>query len=130
MEGLAAGEAHSLIESSDMKKLERSLGGMKRAAEAKDIKRYWRCHSDFHDTFIKASENGLLIGLLIILRTHSVRHRLAFPDFKEDLNASANIHKTIVHMFQDKAADKDKIRIFVTQHILNALPGFISNIPG
>jgi DNA-binding GntR family transcriptional regulator len=129
LEGLAASEAYPLLENRDMQKLEASLSGMKRAAEAKDIKRYWICHSDFHDTFINASENSLLIGLLVILRTHSVRHRLAFPNFKEDLNASANIHETIVSMFQDKAADKDKIRIFVTQHILDALPGFISNIP-
>jgi DNA-binding GntR family transcriptional regulator len=128
LEGLAAGEAHSLLKPGDMQKLEESLSGMKRAAEAKDIKRYWICHSEFHDTFINASGNDLLIDLLIILRTHSVRHRLAFPNFKEDLNASATIHETIVRMFQDKAADKDKIRIFVTQHILDALPGFISNI--
>jgi DNA-binding GntR family transcriptional regulator len=129
LEGLAAGEACSLLKPRDMQKLEGSLSGMKRAAKAKNISRYWIFHADFHDTFINASENGLLIGLLIILRTHSVRHRLAFPNLKEDLSASANIHETIVRLFQDKAVDKDKIRNFVTQHILDALPGFISNIP-
>lgn len=129
LEGLAAGEANGLLKPLYMQKLEASLSGMKRAVDAKDIKRYWICHSDFHNTFINASENDLLIGLLMILRTHSVRHRLAFPNFKEDLNASANIHEKIFRMFDDKTADKDKIRIFVTQHILDALPGFISNIP-
>ena len=46
LEGLAAGEAYSLLKPRDMQKLEASLSGMKRAAEVKDINRYWICHSN------------------------------------------------------------------------------------
>ncbi|MFH2132702.1 MAG: GntR family transcriptional regulator [bacterium] len=127
LEGLAAVEASVHMDENDYKRLDKAIEGMRSAAHKNEITNYWICHKNFHETFIHACGNRLLINLLSLLRTHSVRHRLAFPLPGEDLNASVKIHEKMIQMFMDQKADKKILQEFVTQHILVILPAFLEN---
>ena len=129
LEGLAAQEAVDNMDASDHQKLNNALDEMRKAAESYDIKNYWLHHNEFHSGFINVCGNGLLVNLLKVLRTHSVRHRMSFPHYEEDLSASVTVHEQILAMFKNKHVNKDDLQQFVTKHILDVLPIFLQNVP-
>jgi DNA-binding GntR family transcriptional regulator len=128
LEGIAAREAYSRMTQIELNTIHHALEGMMRATLHGKIREYWKKHSVFHDTFINASGNNLLINIIHMLRIHSVRHRLAFPNYDENLNKSLNIHKKIFKMFKSQNTDKFEIEMIVRQHIDNALEEFLKNV--
>ncbi len=64
LEGLAAKEALDKLQPQQMRDMEGALEKMRGAVGAKDGKSYWEYHRFFHETFIGACGNQLLMGLL------------------------------------------------------------------
>lgn len=128
LEGLAAKEAHANMDESALARLEKMLETMRAAVKKKNITEYWCAHADFHNTFINASGNGLLAAILRVLRIHSLRSRLVYPYHDEDLRASLNTHEALMKRFKSPDTDINELEKFVTQHIIDALPGFLANI--
>ena len=97
---------------------------MKRAAAKKDAKLYQKQHLKFHETFILASNNELLINMLTSLRNHSIWYRFSYKYAMEDLSKSFNVHKKIFQMFKSKKTDPNKLDEFVKNHIAKAMESF------
>ncbi|UCF90325.1 MAG: GntR family transcriptional regulator [Desulfobacterales bacterium] len=120
LEGLAAREAYSKMSQQDIDNLSRILENMKHAAAASDGKEYLTQHMQFHEAFIAASDNELLINLLKTLRRHSLWYRFSFRYYSEDFKKSVKIHEKIYRMFKSKLTDPNKLEQVVREHIASA----------
>jgi DNA-binding GntR family transcriptional regulator len=105
--------------------MERALARMKTAAENEDTKSYWKQHILFHEIFIDACGNQLLIDLLKTLRMQIMWYRLSYQYYKEDFKRAYRIHEKIMGLFRSKQADPDKLEALVRTHIDVAVDKFI-----
>lgn len=127
LEGLAAKEALDKLQPEQMRDMERALEKMRGAVEAKDGKSYWEHHRLFHDTFIQACGNQLLMGLLRDLRTHALWYRFSYQYYQEDLARSLAIHENIIELFRKKDPKRSQeLEVMVRIHIEEAMERFLS----
>ncbi|MEJ5377790.1 MAG: GntR family transcriptional regulator [bacterium] len=127
LEGLAAKEALSRLTEHEMLEMEQCLQRMRGAVEARDAKSYWEHHRIFHETFIKACGNQLLVGLLKDLRTHALWYRFSYQYYQEDLARSLSIHEKILGIFCSKDLRREKeLEEMVRIHIEEAMERFLS----
>lgn len=144
LEGLAARQASSQMSQRDISEMQNALFGMENAAQSYDFKRYLKSHSNFHEVFIKASDNNALSDLLSNLRRQSLRFRYAFfyhgdgdqYPFKissklaniinETYSDSLNTHREILNHFISR--DADKAALVVSNHIEQWLHLFVNEI--
>jgi DNA-binding GntR family transcriptional regulator len=117
LEGLAAREALAQITAEDIMEIEETLHRMTKAAQRKDAKTYREHHLLFHEIFINASGNDLLIRVLQTLRMHNMWYRLAYRYYKEDFDQSLQIHHEILEMFRDPDTSPLEIERTVRNHI-------------
>jgi len=125
LEGLAAKQAYARMTPTALESMERALARMKAAAENEDTKSYWKQHILFHETFIDACGNQLLIDLLKTLRMQIMWYRLSYQYYKEDFRRAYRIHEKIMGLFRSKHADPDKLEALVRTHIDVAVDKFI-----
>jgi DNA-binding GntR family transcriptional regulator len=125
LEGLAAKEAYAKMGPGALEAMERALARMKIAAENEDIKNYWKQHILFHEVFIEACGNQLLIDLLKTLRMQIMWYRLSYQYYKEDFKASYRTHEKIMGLFRSKNTDPDKLESLVRTHIDEAVDKFL-----
>ena len=125
LEGLAAREAYSNLNKVTIFAMEKELQYMNEAVESSDIKLYWKHHFFFHEYFINASQNHLLINLLYKLRMHRLWYQYAYKYYGEDLESSYLLHCKIIEMFKDKNTDLNELESFVTNHIEEAMEIFL-----
>jgi len=127
LEGLAAKEALEKLQPEQMRDMEEALEKMRGAVEAKDGKSYWEHHRLFHDTFIQACGNQVLMGLLRDLRTHALWYRFSYQYYQEDLARSLAIHEKILELFRKKDPNKSQeLEVMVRVHIEEAMGRFLS----
>ncbi|UCE51660.1 MAG: GntR family transcriptional regulator [Desulfobacterales bacterium] len=125
LEGLAAKEAHPKMTSQILEELAQVLNKMETAVEKNDTKAYWKNHLEFHDIFIKATGNEVLISILKTLRMHSLWYRFSYQYYQEDLHRSLAVHQKIFGLLRNKDADIDEIGNLVQEHIQTAYQSFI-----
>ena len=125
LEGCAAKEAHGKMTSKDKKKMVQALQGMEKAVRGRNIKRYWKHHLQFHETFIGACGNDVLIGILQTLRMHSLWYQFSYQYYQEDLQKSLAVHKKICDLFHDNQTDSSKLGQLVQHHIEVAFERFL-----
>jgi DNA-binding GntR family transcriptional regulator len=121
LEGLAARLAHGKLSKPDLEKMRSALEGMKRAGRNKDREAYRQNHKIFHDVFIAASDNRLLIDLLQNLRMHRLWYFVSYRYQKLDFQMALDVHEKILDLFEQEAADPQKLELLVRQHIDDAL---------
>ncbi len=126
LEGLAAREAHPKVTDQILEGLSQALVKMKTAVENNDTKTYWKNHLEFHDIFIKASGNDVLISILKTLRMHSLWYRFSYQYYQEDLQRSLAVHQTIFDHFQNKDTDINDLGNLVQMHIQTAFQSFVN----
>lgn len=127
LEGLAAKEALDKLQPQQMRDMEGALEKMRGAVGAKDGKSYWEYHRFFHETFIGACGNQLLMGLLRDLRTHALWYRFSYQYYQEDLERSLAIHEKILELFQEKDPKRSQeLEVMVRAHIEEAMDRFLS----
>ncbi len=117
LEGLAAQEAYQKMTREALEQMSQVLGKMAKAVKENDIKAYWRNHIEFHDIFIKASDNDILIKMLKTLRMHSLWYRFSYQYYQEDLGRSLDVHQKILNHFLNQDVDHEKIGKLVQEHI-------------
>jgi DNA-binding GntR family transcriptional regulator len=130
LEGLAARDAYPKMTTKDLKQIRKAYAGMQQAVEKKQYAKYREYHHVFHDTFIKASCNDLLIELLETLRMHRLWYFLSFHYHKEDFKKSLAIHNKILKLFEGAKSDTKELENLVRTHIDEALDFFIDYIQG
>lgn len=127
LEGLAAKESLERLQPEHIREMEQALQNMKGAVALKDGKSYWEHHRSFHEAFIGACGNQLLMGLLKDLRTHALWYRFSYQYYQEDLARSLDIHERILEIFSsrdpERAGDLEKM---VRTHIEEAMERFLS----
>lgn len=128
LEGLAAREAYSKMTATDLKQIKKAFAGMQQAVAKKQHARYREQHHVFHDTFIKASDNDLLIELLETLRMHRLWYFVSFQYHKEDFKKSLAVHNKILKLFEGKNTDVNELENLVRTHIDKALDFFLDYI--
>jgi DNA-binding GntR family transcriptional regulator len=126
LEGLAAREAYRKITPDALEKMACVLGEMARAVKENDTKAYWKSHLEFHDIFIKASGNDILIDVLKTLRMHSLWYRFCYPYYQEDLPRLLDVHQKIFNHFHNQDIDQNVIGKLVQGHIQVAYRSFIA----
>jgi DNA-binding GntR family transcriptional regulator len=126
LEGLAARAAHPNMNAQIIEALSLALEKMEAAVGISDTKAYWRNHLEFHDIFISASHNAVLINILKTLRMHSLWYRFSYQYYQEDLQRSLAVHRQIFELFRNKEADSRKIGEIVQDHIQTAFETFLA----
>jgi DNA-binding GntR family transcriptional regulator len=125
LEGIAARQAHANMNAEALRAMERAFARMKHAAENEDTKNYWKQHLLFHEVFIDACGNQLLIGLLQTLRMQIMWYRLSYQYYQEDFRKSLRTHKEILEMFKRPDTDPDRLEAAVRNHIAEAVNTFL-----
>lgn len=126
LEGLAARLAVPNLKPTDIAKMESDLEIIIKSAKLKDYKTYLKHHSNFHETFIRASKNATLIEFLENLRRQSIWFRLTYFYVIDASEVAIRAHGEILELFKKK--DFEKVDLLVRDHILWALDGFMQSI--
>ena len=125
LEGLAARQACARISKKELREMEAALSRMKRAGEIGDADLYRENHNRFHDLFISASGNALLIELLKTLRVHRMWYFLSYHYHKDKMKMSLAEHEKIVSLLSGDATNPEDLEALVRHHIEDALKGFL-----
>jgi DNA-binding GntR family transcriptional regulator len=126
LEGLAARETHKRMTDKILSEMSRTLSKMENAAVGGDTRTYWKHHLLFHDHFINASGNEVLINILKTLRIHSLWHRFSYRYYQEDLQKSLAVHRDILNLLQNPESDGNEIEALVRRHIDEASEKFLT----
>jgi DNA-binding GntR family transcriptional regulator len=126
LEGLAARLAYGSISDTGLKQMEQELDGMKRAVDSSDTSLFYIHHIRFHEIFIEATGNDLLIETLKVLRMQSLWHRFSFRYYQEGLKRSFRVHQKILRCFKDSKTDPEILGRLVEDHIKVALEIFLA----
>ncbi len=126
LEGLAARLAYGSISGTGLKQMEQELDGMKRAVDSSDTSLFYIHHIRFHEIFIEATGNDLLIETLKVLRMQSLWHRFSFRYYQEGLKRSFRVHQKILRCFKDSKTDPEILGRLVEDHIKVALEIFLA----
>ncbi|MGI9535480.1 MAG: GntR family transcriptional regulator, partial [Desulfocapsaceae bacterium] len=117
--------AHQRITTEELERLESVLKKMKHAVADCNTQSFYEDHLRFHEIFIKASGNELLINTLTSLRTQSLWHRFSFHYYQDDLNRSFAVHRKILDNLSTRSSDPIELRNIVENHINMALDSFL-----
>jgi DNA-binding GntR family transcriptional regulator len=130
LEGLAAREALSRITDEHISDMEHCLDLMKNAAAKSDAMKYFKQHFQFHEIFIQASGNQMLIDMLLNLRMHMVWFRFCYRYYQEDFSISYKVHEKIMAMYKNPKTDPLELELLVREHIEIAMEKFIGYLEG
>lgn len=117
LEGLAAREAFGKITLDERNEMGRALQGMKQAGQAKDRDRFFEEHKRFHEIFINASRNHLLIRLLNVPRIQNLWYPSTDDYHMPNMGESIGIHQKILDMFMDPHTNPKDLALVVRGHI-------------
>jgi DNA-binding GntR family transcriptional regulator len=126
LEGLAAREAFYKMTADDIRELRRALTEMRKAVKKKNFKAFWQHHLEFHEVFINACDNSLIINILKTLRTHSMWHRFSYEYYKGDLRHVLAVHEEIMRLFESKDSEPHEVEQKVREHIDRAYDTFLA----
>jgi DNA-binding GntR family transcriptional regulator len=125
LEGLAAREALKRISGEEISEMQRCLGRMKKAAAARDGMDYFKQHFHFHEIYIHASGNQMLIDMLKNLRMHMLWFRFSYRYYQEDFSVSYRVHEKMLAMYKNPETDPAEIETLVRDHIEVAVDKFV-----
>jgi len=130
LEGLAAKLAFPRLTKDDIAQMEKALQNMGKFAKKKNTKQFRESHIRWHEIFIDACGNEVLISLLQRLRMHYLWQRFAYQYYQEDFAKTVSYHKKILALFKNKKSNPDGIETLVRDHIAVALDRFIKYLKG
>lgn len=130
LEGLAAKMAYSLIGKKQLADMEAALEGMGQACDTQDSEGYRKNHNIFHETFIEASGNQLLIDLLRTLRMHRLWYLVSFRYYRLDFQMALDVHRRILDLISSPETDPDQLEKAVRGHIDEALEPLFGPVQG
>lgn len=124
LEGLAARIAYGKMGEKELADLALALKKMGQAVAKNDTKSYWKHHLAYHEVFIGATDNEVLINILRTLRMHSLWYRFSYQYYREDLKKSLAVHQKIFKGFKNKKSDPATLSAEVQAHIEVAFERF------
>lgn len=121
LEGLAARLAYGKLSQPDLARMRTALEGMKQAGRTRDREAYRQNHQVFHDIFIAACDNRLLIDILQNLRMHRLWYFVSYRYQKLDFQMALDVHERILDLFEQDGTDPQELELLVRNHIDEAL---------
>ena len=121
LEGLAARQAYPRMTPDQLSEMAAALEGMKQVGEAGDSEGYRKNHLKFHEVFIKASGNTLLIDILKTLRMHRLWYLVSFRYHHRNFELALAEHQKILDLFSSPKTDPKVLERVVRGHIEEAL---------
>ena len=121
LEGLAARQAYSRMAPDQLAEMAGALEGMKQVGQAGDSEDYRKNHLKFHEVFIMASGNTLLIDILKILRMHRLWYLVSFRYHHRNFKLALAQHQKILDLFSSPKTDPQMLESVVRNHIDEAL---------
>jgi len=121
LEGLAARQAYPRMTPDQLSEMAAALEGMKQVGEAGDSEGYRKNHLKFHEVFIKASGNTLLIDILKTLRMHRLWYLVSFRYHHRNFELALAEHQKILDLFSSPETDPKVLERVVRSHIEEAL---------
>ena len=125
LEGLAARMAASSIDGKHMDELKGLLGKMVEAVKEKNPARYRKHHFEFHNGFIRASKNAILINILERLRRQSIWYM--FSDFFSheafELESAISVHQKILELLAERRGEE--LDPLVRDHVFSTYHRFL-----
>ena len=121
LEGLAARQAYPRMTPDQLSEMAAALEGMKQVGEAGDSGDYRKNHLKFHEVFIKASGNTLLIDILKTLRMHRLWYLVSFRYHHRNFELALAEHQNILDLFSSPRTDPKVLERVVRGHIEEAL---------
>ena len=106
--------------------MEDALASMIQSAEKNDFYEYTCNHKDFHEIFINATNNEVLISKLYNLRMHTLWHRYTFQYYQQDFKESIALHRRIIDLFASKNTSMKELESLVRYHIEIAMEPFLT----
>lgn len=119
LESLAARLALPGLKDKNFEKMVRLVKKMEKEVNEFSINDYTKTHNDFHETFVLACNNRVLIDLIGKLRRQYVRPRVTSYYFAHNIEDAVKSHIKIIDTFKEN--DPQKIENVVKNHIMNAL---------
>ena len=126
LEGLAAKEAYEKMTGADLTQMEKICRKLEKAAKNNDIQAYWEHHHAFHNVYLKACENRLLIDIVENLRMHNLWYRHSGQYYEKDLQEDFLPHQKIMGYFKEKRISEKSIEDIVRKHIELGLKDFVA----
>jgi DNA-binding GntR family transcriptional regulator len=127
IEGLAAKLAAQYYKEKELKKLEDVYSRMEKCFQEGNLVRYIQVDKEFHGSFIRRSENLLLIPMAENLSSRIERFRFTTLRFPERAKESLNEHKRILSAFKNR--DPETAEKEVKNHMLLSLE-YVKHIYG
>jgi DNA-binding GntR family transcriptional regulator len=128
LESLAAAEAHRRMTAEDLARLSGCMANMEKYFRSDDKINYWKQHFIFHEIFINASGNGVLIDILRNVRMRTHRYRFSLRYYQDNFRENLSVHQAIHGMFMDRRASVSKLSALVKRHIEESSEKFIGYI--
>ncbi len=128
LESLAAAEAHPRMAGDGLARLSDCITNMEKYFLSDDKIAYWKQHFIFHEIFINASGNGVLIDILRIVRMRTHRYRFSLRYYQDNFRENLAVHQAIHGMFMDRSAPIAKLSALVRRHIEESSVKFIDYI--
>ena len=119
LEGLAAKNAKARLTKQELIKLKEGVQGVNEAAEEYDPVKARLSAYKFHETYIMACGNNLLIETLRHVPIHSYWKKYLWHYSREDLNKGKNRLNKLLKMFLDKDSDPDELAKGIDNHIVS-----------
>ena len=115
LEGYAARVAVDKMTDQLLEDMSRSIQKMETGARNDDFVTFLKSHFEFHECFLRATENTYLIKIVVDLLKTTMWYRFVIQYFHEAFDYSIKKHKQILRFFEKK--DKDKAEKIVRDHI-------------
>lgn len=104
LEGYAARKACGKLTPRELDKLSAINNKLRSLADEGDIKHFFKVHNDFHELFIKASDNEKLLSMINSLVKKFQRLRVASLSKPGRMHVSVDEHDKIIEAFRNKDA--------------------------
>lgn len=117
LEGLAAREAHPIMEEDDFEDLQLSLKEMKQAVAKNNIEQLLESIRRFHKVFIICSSNEAVISSLRNLPVHSTWKRFMGAYSTDEMQNVVRGHENILKHFLDRKCTPEKVESVVKAHL-------------
>ena len=121
LEGLAARQAYPRMTPDQLAEMAGALDGMRRVGQDGDSEDYRKNHLKFHEVFIMASGNTLLIDILRTLRVHRLWYLVSFRYHHRNFKLALAEHQKILDLFSSPKTDPRMLERVVRSHIEEAL---------
>jgi DNA-binding GntR family transcriptional regulator len=128
LEGLAAREALGKLTPTDLSNMKAELKKMETSLKKNDLKMYKEVHFEFHEIFINASKNELLINFLKSLRLKGKWSNYSQQYFREDYHKILEVHRTILELFEGECSEMQRVKVesVVRKHIESAVIDYLN----